>query len=102
MGWLIVEESLGVTGAGTLAILTSNEDYSFASGKKSAVKAKLASAKHCRHLLLAENIQAGFQDGSCTLRILRPVTVLNAPSHSMAKPGGSVHRFLRCRRIMNQ
>ena len=62
-GWLIVEESLGVTGAGTLAILTSNEDYSFASGKKTAVKAKLASAKHCRHLLLAENIRAGFQDG---------------------------------------
>ncbi len=62
-GWLVVEESLGVSGAGTLAIITSDEDYSFASGKRSAVKAKLASTKHCRHLLLAENIRAGYQDG---------------------------------------
>jgi coenzyme F430 synthetase len=62
-GWLIVEESLGVTGAGMLAIITSDEDYSFAAGKKNAITAKLASARHSRHLLLAEGIRADFRDG---------------------------------------
>jgi len=63
-GWLIVEESLGVTGAGTLAIITSEEDYFFAAGKKCAIKAKVASAKHCHRLLLAEHIPADFTDGT--------------------------------------
>lgn len=57
-GWLIVEESLGVTGAGNLSIITSASDYFFAAGKKSAIAAKVESAKHARHLLLAENILA--------------------------------------------
>jgi UDP-N-acetylmuramyl pentapeptide synthase len=38
--WLIAEESLGVTGAGDLAILTSEEDYMFAAGKKRAIVEK--------------------------------------------------------------
>jgi UDP-N-acetylmuramyl pentapeptide synthase len=57
-GWLIVEESLGVTGAGDLAIITSAGDYAIASGKKSARAVKVASAKKARHLLLAENSTA--------------------------------------------
>jgi coenzyme F430 synthetase len=57
-GWLIAEESLGVSGAGTLSIITSDRDYACAAGKKSAVAAKVESAKHARHLLLAENIEA--------------------------------------------
>jgi UDP-N-acetylmuramyl pentapeptide synthase len=57
-GWLIVEESLGVTGAGDLSIITSAVDYVIASGKKSALAAKVASAKNARHILLAENISA--------------------------------------------
>ncbi len=57
-GWLIAEESLGVSGAGTLSIITSDSDYAIAAGKKSAVGAKVESAKHARHLLLAENIEA--------------------------------------------
>jgi UDP-N-acetylmuramyl pentapeptide synthase len=57
-GWLIAEESLGVTGAGTLSIITSDCDYVFAAGKKSALAAKVESAKHARYLLLAENIKA--------------------------------------------
>jgi coenzyme F430 synthetase len=61
-GWLIVEESLGVTGAGTLAIITSDEDYTFAAGKKYAMSAKLASARHSRYLLVAEGIRADFMD----------------------------------------
>ena len=62
-GWLIAEESLGVTGAGTLAIITSDEDYLFAAGKKSAVAAKTASAQQARRLLLAEHIRADYKDG---------------------------------------
>jgi UDP-N-acetylmuramyl pentapeptide synthase len=57
-GWLIVEESLGVTCAGDLAIITSAVDYAVASGKKSARAVKAASAKNARHLLLAENSTA--------------------------------------------
>ena len=60
-GWLIIEESLGVTGAGTLAIITSASDYFFAAGKKSALSTKIASVKHCNCLLLAKNIQTDFR-----------------------------------------
>ena len=60
-GWLIIEESLGVTGAGTLAIITSAGDYFFAAGKKSALTTKIASVKHCNCLLLAKNIQTDFR-----------------------------------------
>ena len=59
-GWLIVEESLGISCAGTLGIITSPKDYFFAAGKKRALSAKLASAKDCTHLLLGENIRAAF------------------------------------------
>ena len=57
-GWLIVEESLGITCSGTLGIITSDEDYFFAAGKKSALITKVTSAQHCKHLLLAGNIPA--------------------------------------------
>lgn len=58
-GWLIAEESLGITGAGTLGIITSSGDYRFAAGKKSAISAKLASAQSCPRLLLAEGVANG-------------------------------------------
>jgi UDP-N-acetylmuramyl pentapeptide synthase len=57
-GWLIAEESLGVTGAGDLAIITSPSDYRCAVGKKSALAEKIASAGNSRHLLLAPGIPA--------------------------------------------
>jgi len=57
-GWLIAEESLGVTGCGDLSIITSADDYVFAKGKKSALIVKVESVKNARHLLLAENIDA--------------------------------------------
>jgi UDP-N-acetylmuramyl pentapeptide synthase len=44
-GWLVAEESLGVSGAGDLAVLTSGEDYRIAAGKRSALAAKLESMK---------------------------------------------------------
>ena len=55
-GWLIAEESLGVTGAGNLAIITSDEDYSFASGKKYALAEKLASTRRVKQLLVAKGV----------------------------------------------
>jgi coenzyme F430 synthetase len=55
-GWLIAEESLGVTGAGDLAIITSAEDYYFANGKKCAIKTKIASAAHAKRVLVAQKV----------------------------------------------
>jgi len=55
-GWLVAEESLGVSGAGDLSIITSSGDYPIAAGKKSALAAKTASALNARRVLLAENI----------------------------------------------
>jgi hypothetical protein len=58
-GWLIAEESLGVTGAGDLAIITSASDYRCAAGKKSALAEKVASARKSRQLLCAPGVPAG-------------------------------------------
>jgi len=57
-GWLVVEESLGVTGAGDLAIITSAEDSPFAAGKKNAMDAKIASGRSAPRLLIAPEVQA--------------------------------------------
>ena len=62
-GWLIAEESLGITGVGTLGIITSDSDYPFAAGKKSALASKVASAMGCTSLLLAKNIHTD-QEGN--------------------------------------
>jgi hypothetical protein len=56
-GWLIAEESLGVTGSGSLAIITSSHDYSFAAGKKHALAEKLRSVRNCENVLLAPGIE---------------------------------------------
>jgi coenzyme F430 synthetase len=44
-GWLVAEESLGVSGAGDVAVLTSGDDYRIAAGKRSALAAKLESMR---------------------------------------------------------
>lgn len=62
-GWLIAEESLGVTGAGCLAIITSQEDYRCAAGKRSALAEKLRSAEKSPHLLLATGIPMDVREG---------------------------------------
>lgn len=61
-GWLIAEESLGVTGAGDLAIITSSEDYTFANGRKCAVKTKLESASRAKRLLVADRIFCNYEN----------------------------------------
>jgi coenzyme F430 synthetase len=55
-GWLIAEESLGVTCSGSLAVITSSEDYPFAAGKKHALAEKLRSVRNCGNVLLAPGI----------------------------------------------
>lgn len=55
-GWLVAEISLGVTGAGDLAIITSPDNYTFAAGKKCAIKEKVASARHAKCVLVAEQV----------------------------------------------
>jgi UDP-N-acetylmuramyl pentapeptide synthase len=55
-GWLVAEVSLGVTGAGDLAIITSPDTYSFARGKKSAIREKIASTEHAKCVLVADGV----------------------------------------------
>ncbi|OPY36749.1 MAG: UDP-N-acetylmuramoyl-L-alanyl-D-glutamate synthetase [Methanoregula sp. PtaU1.Bin051] len=55
-GWFVAEESLGVSGAGDLAILTSGETYPIAAGKKDALTGKLASLRTCKKVLVAPGI----------------------------------------------
>jgi len=106
-GWLIAEESLGLTGAGTLGVITSSGDYRFAAGKKSALLAKLASARSCQNLLLAEGITDNPKDtvvhlenaASCTgtectislgtanSRFTNPLIALSAYRDSLALAG---------------
>ncbi len=55
-GFLIAEESLGVTGAGDLAILTSDMTYRFAAGKRDALAQKIMALRSCRNVLLPPGI----------------------------------------------
>jgi hypothetical protein len=57
-GWLVAEESLGVTGAGDIAVLTSAEDYPCAGGKKSALALKLSSTARSPLLIVAPGVEA--------------------------------------------
>jgi hypothetical protein len=58
-GWCVAEESLGVTGAGDLAVLTSGDDYPCAAGARSALACKLASAGRAPRLLVADGVATG-------------------------------------------
>ena len=58
-GWLVAEESLGVTGAGDLSIITSPVDYRCAAGKKSALAEKVTSAQKSPLLLCAPGVASG-------------------------------------------
>ena len=51
-GWCVAEESLGVTGAGDLAVLTSTLDYTCAAGKRSALACKLDACRRAPRLLV--------------------------------------------------
>lgn len=55
-GWLVAEESIGVSGAGTAGVLTSGEDYPIAAGKKSALAEKMRLLDRCRAVVAAPGI----------------------------------------------
>ena len=55
-GWCICEVSLGFTGAGDHGIITSDEDYLFAAGKRHALQEKVRSGQGLPYLLVAPGI----------------------------------------------
>ena len=55
-GWLVAEESLGVTAAGDVAVLTSPEDYPVAAGKKQAIVEKCRLLSRARTVVLPPGI----------------------------------------------
>ncbi len=55
--WVVAEESIGVSGAGCLGILTSENTYRIASGKKDALSEKMTCLNRCRHTLLPEDVR---------------------------------------------
>ena len=55
-GWLVAEESIGVSGMGNLGILTSAEDYLCAGGKKHAAALKKEMLLSCDIVLAAPDI----------------------------------------------
>lgn len=55
--WFIGEVSLGFTGIGDLAILTSDEDYPVGAGRLSAKEIKRGSGQKCSHLLVPHGLQ---------------------------------------------
>ena len=61
-GWLVAEESLGVTATGNLAIITSDLDYRCAAKKKSALSIKMDSAANARRLLVAPGVCSSRED----------------------------------------
>lgn len=56
-GWLIAEESLGVSGTDDLAILTSGDDYPCAAGKKRALVEKVCSLAAAPRVLVPEGVR---------------------------------------------
>jgi UDP-N-acetylmuramyl pentapeptide synthase len=58
-GWLVAEESLGVSGAGDVAVLTSGEDYRIAAGKRSALEAKLGSMRDVPTVVVPPGVRFG-------------------------------------------
>lgn len=62
-GWLVAEVSLGVTGIGDLAVLTSPKDYTIAGGKKRALDAKLEALTRAPLALLPPELEATHEHG---------------------------------------
>lgn len=58
-GWLIAEVSLGVTGAGNLAVLTSGDDYRCAAGGRSALEEKNRSIAVAPDVVVPQHVKTG-------------------------------------------
>ncbi|KQC04954.1 MAG: hypothetical protein APR53_09075 [Methanoculleus sp. SDB] len=61
-GWLIAEESLGVSGAGEVGVLTSGGDYPIAAGKRSARAEKIRSLARCRTVVAGPGVPRGMEN----------------------------------------
>ena len=70
-GWLVAEESLGVTGAGDLAILTATGDYTIAAGKRRALAEKIRSMSGCAEVLIPPGTDL---PGACAADTIAVVT----------------------------
>jgi hypothetical protein len=70
-GWLVAEESLGVTGAGDLAILTATGDYTIAAGKRRALAEKIRSMSGCAEVLVPPGTDL---PGACAADTIAVVT----------------------------
>ena len=84
-GWCVAEESLGVTGAGDLAVLTSGDDYACAAGARSALACKLASAARAPRLLVADDL-ADRAPGPLPRRGDRPLRAARRPGVRTRSP----------------
>jgi hypothetical protein len=69
-GWLIAEESLGLSGSGDFGIITSADDYLFAGGMRHALQEKIRSGQGMTRLLVAPGI-----DTPGTLKVEEIVSV---------------------------
>ena len=69
-GWLIAEESLGLSGSGDLGIITSADDYLFAGGMRHALQEKIRSGQGMSRLLVAPGI-----DTPGTLKVEEMISV---------------------------
>lgn len=56
-GWLVAEESLGVSGIGDIGVLCSTDDYAIAGGKKSALSEKIRLLSRCRQVVVPEPVE---------------------------------------------
>lgn len=54
--WVVAEESIGVSGAGILGVLTSEKDYAIGAGKKSAFCSKEESLQRCKQTLTPSDV----------------------------------------------
>ncbi len=83
-GWCVAEESLGVTGAGDLAVLTSGDDYACAAGARSALACKLASAARAPRLLVTDGIEIDHP------ALFRSGDLAPCDAGTCAGPGGAI------------
>jgi len=93
-GWLVAEESLGVTGAGDLALITSPIEYRCAAGKRSALAAKVASAQKSPRLLCAPGVPSGGHPDAVQLDDVASVAGDRCTITAAGRSGGFTSRLL--------
>ena len=85
-GWLIAEESLGISCSGTMGIITSDADYFFAAGKNSALKQNSLRHNTVNTFSLPEILTADCPGGLFISKMLQPARAQSVPSLCAGKP----------------